>query len=1794
MEHAPFSPVASTSRRPYQPDSPFVQTSDFGEFEEEQALSGGEEYWTKRGIARKDKKVSVKPVQLVEPLTSDDELAMSPIRPRPSSEDDLVPPSQLFSKVKSKRPRSPSPTSAAPTLSSRTSPARLVQTSVSTSPLPLTSTLARRKKRRSVTPVESDDSSGTLKAITRPKPIRQLSVSSAASSEERNESSHPRRSPEPPRISPSPRLPSSPAEDFPVLPPSPPAGRSFRTRTAAQLKPFSTEQFRYTKTLLKNGWEGAVVAGPKAVELSAEEIRRKKLEQATKKKDDLGGWLVEEEEGEGSSARAARLAKESQPSTGFSLDDDESEDGLTLLEREARRKERMRKETEAGLGSKRTKTARTKNTSPHRKGPSRIDSHDYSATKHPYAKGLPRKSRPNRPRAESEPPSSSPGTASRHYKSRNSSMVKSQKSRHESSKDGKQPRKHRKTASTRADSEPPASSPARPKSFVSKSFNRRMAKPSKPMHAREGRNDRNALDADILNLPQISSASESSDVEIQDLDGESEIPDDSQDEEEEEEASEADEEESSKARRSRLRLDSKRQRALGAMLPAVFFKKAKADLKLMEQERDMGFSSGSEINSGDEEAEVARRNKAKIRTDSKMLDEPMRLDGDAFTDESGEEPERTDSEAEQEEQEENDAVSAWMRNFAPKRSRGGQDEEADIVDRFLKRARRPTKAGGGGKRKTVKKNGKRVSKGKSKEKGKDRSERRDQLEGQDARGRYSRSGAQAAASAKTSRQPRKAVQLDTDRSIFVFAGLRNELDEDDEIVITTGSRKLPPPQAPVRPPNPQISPLLAAAQGAQVEENSEIWATFGKFTPDFGIDRLPSGVQFASTDSFVRNGHLYSLLHPTSANLLSCYVYGSTLDSTATPEIVESLLPTITDSIYDSISHPDQSIADASLALRYLGTFIATTLAKSSSDVKYRFGSMLATQIDHLQVRIDNLKVEGSHSGVFNKARIALSWYFVDLTVRLGSISAVGGDSRRLARQVTNLVRLLLQHGIDRSLASLKRVMQDTTSSQLLVSDITVEAWLGLVSLATREGGGGDATFDQSDLWTVVSEETMSQLPEHTGEGGPIAGEILSLSAMFLCAVSQFSPSGISTATPRLDAHWQVMLRSLDPIKASALSEPEHSVSSTAITRRDRYLSNLFARCLVLVERWGWKLDVKDDLLGRLFDLLAARRLANLSTEAVTDFPLQLVDLKKFGVVALESSKDTTFSIFLKLVTSAVNNLPAGTDAERRRRSIQLTRLAVRLVPMTTVWNRQSPELTKSDSILVNHYSLLLTLAILHPAQAVQRVEQASKLINFGDTEEEARKATVRAIRYWALAFRHFNLPLLPLLDWLAKIVVQLKTEYIGVETQKRIERTDKPKGDQLWPRALLITMSLRLVQDVMRWKNPDSTEDNTFPDAALLNPAWTSDLLSSALALDPMIGREVLKTIDCYLDLRSISLEAIVPAPPPTDPSSAQQDSQDDYGMGEFDFEDPALDALLGGGEAVPGVTSDLVTSESQVRLESDKLLAQTVMKTLVPSFFNLINLIYGNSIGAGPKIGDRSSYTNDVVDSWTRCIAILVSHGLDSWQLYLKYGNHSFNRLADALAKLDTSLFQAVYILRHEPSVYSACNEEILTIWFTTIVSSKLTSQHLLTESLLNHDVASPLFANVPFVRSSTSRRFEVEQLELLDKRVDFLRASVVFSNAAQIANFQPSAAAPFAQPPIQKIVILRFLRAMLSAIKTFFSSIRDEPSKRSYARLVKEILGALNSSAASTVNGTRASFGDAISNEVAALQAQISSYV
>ncbi|GAA5872737.1 hypothetical protein JCM1840_004505 [Sporobolomyces johnsonii] len=1784
--HAPYSPIASTSRVPYCPDSPFVPSSDFGEQEEATARRAGEAYWALPASQRGEEGHGKGAQEAEEQALVGDGLAVSPFR-RSTANEDLPSPSMLLKKTPRRGRRSESPTSThSRALSSHTSP-RSPRISSHTSPPPPRPASEARSRSRS--PACSDQSSEIVDLIARPKAAVDLRIPSSSSSE---------RSPSPPRRysrSPSQHGSSPVRSPPPPAPDPPPAGRSFRTRTAAQLKPYSTEQFRYTKSLLRNGWEGAVVAGPRRVEESAEELRRKKLQQEQKGKDDLGGWLVL---GEGQESRAGDSGGDGM--SGVEEEEEDSADGLSLLEREARRKERMTREVDAALQGK--------GRSPRRKGPSRIDDPNFHPDAPRFTAKRPRQrfsaslrddissgdERPTRrPRAESEPPSSSPQHPPLAKRRRLSTKGPSKRKGYASDGDHRRRKPPKSAGAARADSEPPSSSPARPSASSSRRLRRKMAQPSKLVHARGVAGDaRSALDADILNLPtpRRTSASDS-DSAASSWDGESEAPDDEEDG--------AEEEEESLDPSSRLKLGGKRKRALGMMMPAVFMKKAQADLKLMEKEREMGFSSGSELNSGDEEAqEQRRRNRAKVRHVPRMLDEPLRLDGDAYTDESGEElVSAEDSATEEDAQQENDAVSSWLQSFAPRRG-GGSNE--DIIDRFLKRAKRPTaKRPRHGKRKKVTKGGNVVAKGKENgAKSTDAGRRQ-------AGGRSVEPDEHRRAPYKAPHRPIKAISLDTDQAIYVFAGLRDEGDrpEDDEIVVVS-------PRSRPRPLHDAARPLFgphSASTPVAPPEQTEIWATFGKFSHDFDIKCLPVGVKFTTPNSLVKNGHLFSLVNPLTSTSInpsfSCEAFSLSLQSSMSSDSVEATLPTLVDAIFDTISASLASaeaadpIADASRPLRFLGTYISTQLVKLAPDEKHRFGSALAMQLDHLDVRLDSLSAKGTPLQRLRRCHILLGWYAVDLTARLGSVNAVGGDSKRLARLATVLVRRLVQHGADRTLRSLKAVMTESPPDGLVVSDITVEAWLGLISLALKPDGFGDTTFDQDDLWSITIDETLAALPAKATKAGPVAGEVVSLTTMMLCAISQFSPSGMSTSSPRLRAHWPSIMRTLDAIKPSALAAPDHTTSSTAIARRDRYLWTLFARCLVLVERWRWRVDIKEDLLPKLFDLLTARRLANLTTETAGDFPSFLQDLDEFGTLALDRSTDTAFSIFLKLVISAVQNLPGATDAEKRKRSTQLTRLSVRLAPMTTAWSRQSPELTRSESILINHYSLLLSLAILHPATASQKVEQASKLLNFADVDEEARKTSIRAVLYFALAFRQQDLSLQPVADWLAKIVTQLKAEYVDIEKQRRIQerglgrsdRPDKSKGDPLWHRALTLTMALRSVQVVLRWKRSGAVEQE-YPDSSMLHPAWTSQLLDSPLALDPMIGREVIKTIECFLDVRRAALpRAAALALPATQDEGGM--SQDDFGMfDDLDYEDPSLNALL-------GIESDTIDKDDGLASRStelqakDEAIAKIVKASLAPAFFHLVSNIYVDTIGSGPTVGDRASYAEQVVGCWTRCLALMVEHGLDDWGQYLRYGNFSWKRIGDPVGRRDIGLFLAIQILKHDPSVYSTCTDEILEIWFASIVSRKLTAQNTLTEILLNVDngaVVSPLFERVPFERSEGIGRVGVEQLELLDKRVEMLQ--VVFENAARFVVFSTSSTEPFARPAIPKTSIMNHLRNMLASMRDNLASIRDEPSRRSYSSFVKQVLSALINVGTGGVPGRKGPFDEAGLPDIRALKTAV----
>ncbi|GAA5839103.1 hypothetical protein JCM9279_002597 [Rhodotorula babjevae] len=1958
---------APRQRQPHLVASPVgaVPPSDPGDLEETRAALLGERYWMARssiGEAQTGQAMQ---------LDSEDESAPSPTRARASS-------STMHD------PRHPSPSFAAPRRRPIPSSPLADTSDADSSPLSLP---ALRKPAalppvRLVSPISSSPPEPAFDTARQP-----LASTSRASSPSRSRSRSPTpRARAPPSSSlagaasapASPRPPTPPPVIPPDLDPPAPAGRSFRQRTAAQLAPYSTEHQRYAVSLLRNGWEGAVVRGlPRGHEEDGEDEVRRRKEAADKadkaRRERLGGWLVEEEEEDegdeegGSTPRARGSAtRRGTTTTGGRYerdgawvstvasgetedeDDDLELDGDDLLEREARRRDRMRRAVDAAMGDDGSSRARKRKHSPHRHGPSRLDDPRYLANGGPASRrrrrrsgstGAPAKrsgsSRPfadDHDRDDADDSRSSPGSdSSRASGSEESDSLPAPHElgttrparRKHKRKRTSAPQPHRRalgsadgarcprTGSGRAESAPPSSSPARTSRKRSsghgrghrhgerrrdgegkgKGSGRRgragsepardgfavrrrpdgMAMPAGSLHGRAGRGgvgerereedwegELRALDSGTDGASGSGSETERGGRRRRHGGDSDDSPSASRSSsapalDRNRDGDEPSSDVSVTAPAPRLEVRGKRRRALGAMMPAVFLKKAVADLELMKRERRArraggALGSGSdaeldgddesdELNSGDEEAlerERERRRRARARVRVRRLDgddhdaRPSLLGADVFTDESGSAPERSDDDDDAHD-DEADAVASWLDSFAPRSRKGraggaaaGGGADEDIVDRFLRRARRPPR--GQAQRQPSKKKGGaggagRAGGGEGKgtparaQSGPAGAGRGDKQQ----RGVLRDSGNYVAgyrpldgpAAPAWQRRPRQ-VALDTDEAVFAFVGLRNEPhldDPQDADVVVVGPPRRPAASRPAGAGPADFGiPLVPRALDARVgEPDGEVWASFGRFSHDFDLHRLPAGVRFAGPDSFVRNGYLFSLVDVSALpqGPFAADVFGCRLVSSMAADEVDALVPTMCDGAHDALATSlaaadgaTSPLVEVGSALRFLGHWTSTQVARpAEDDALARLGTAILVHLERLETRLNSLPLPDDPAArAFRLRRIVLSWHVIDLAARLRKEcgdSVV--DSARLRRLVAVLVRRLLQHGVDRTTRTLKAAR----APDALVADVTVEAWLGLVSLALSDGGS--AGLSESELWTIVLDETRATLAGTKAERGPAGGEVISYTAMALCAISQFSPSGISSSKPRLAAHWPALLVTLEAIQPAALAQPDHTLSSTAVARRDRYLWTLFARCLVFVERWAWSVDIRDELLPRLFDLLNARRLADLTTETAGDFPPFLQDLALFDKkLELDPKRDTAFVILLKLVMAAAATLPSSTDAEKRRRGAQLTRLFLRLSPMaSSAWCKQSVELTsRGPSVLVNHYSLHLAFAALLPSAAPQRIEQAARLIAFGNVDDEARKTCIRAALYFALIARRHQLALGPVVEWLADITSTLKSEYAAVERERRKDERlqrrgggggtgaggggssarDGTRGDPLWTRALMITMVLRSVQVVTRSRRPGQDQAMVdFPDLALLHPAWTSQLLDSPLALDPMIGREAIRTIECFFDVRRAAL------PRPSAPQAAAAghgESQDDFGMlDDLDFDDPALNAMLGidGGS---GVADSQQQREDELKAK-DKAFAELLRTTIAPAFFRLVSNIFVDQQASGPTVVDRVSYAQTAVECWTRCLSIAVENRVADWRPYLQYGDQSWKRLSDPVGRRDIGLFLVIQILKHDPSVYTAFADDVVEILFESIVARRLTSQHVLLEQLLNADehehlgTVSPLLDGLPFARSTETGRIQVEQLDLLDKRLDVL--AILFRNAARLVLAstagQPGSAPlstaqllhrPTARPNMPRGTVMNLLRSMLAAMKDNLTAIHDESSRSGYASFVRLVLTALTS--------------------------------
>ncbi|KAL8280033.1 hypothetical protein RQP46_007614 [Phenoliferia psychrophenolica] len=926
-------------------------------------------------------------------------------------------------------------------------------------------------------------------------------------------------------------------------------------------------------------------------------------------------------------------------------------------------------------------------------------------------------------------------------------------------------------------------------------------------------------------------------------------------------------------------------------------------------------------------------------------------------------------------------------------------------------------------------------------------------------------------------------------------------------------------------------------------EDHERWAAFSKFSADFQLDRLPPDVSLSPT-SFVSTGHLATLLcpppplpssptsPPPSPPLHQSRSFNIPLSSSMSFEDLETALPQICDAIFASaeqvlLSDDDPpSPSPTTDALQFLGTYTSELASTWEPDLARRFAGTLAAQLDRLASRLDALD-DDDDAQKFRLHRITIAWYELELAVRVvqrpNLVRDADASARRCDDRVKSLVDRLVKHGPRHSMYSLKEAVLelDDESEDRVVDDPSVDAWLGLVGLALRPPELDSWAFSEADFWSVLVSSTDAS-SKALKRSWPTTGEVTAYTAVLVCAVSQFSPTTGRTTIegPRLHAYWPAFYRALEPLSPAVLSN-DAGLSNSALARRDRYLWTLFVRTLVLVDRWSWTPDTK--LLSELFDILKARHLANPSIETTPSFPpfLDSLALPNPTVQTFDPQSDTTFSLFLKLLVRLCATLP---DSKARKK------ILVHFSPMTKgQWGRDTPEVQRGESVLVNHYSLLVTLASLAPTTAPSRLEQARRLVAFDQVDKSARISCIRTIALFANVFSRNEMNVDPVVEWLASAAKVLQDEFVELDDERRRKHGERQIKGELYHRTLLLTLVLRTVRKILEWKK-EPNAPSRYPYLGLLNPAWTTDLLESSVALDPVVGREILDCLDAFFDVRTAAL------PARHQPALELGVSQDEFGSFDVDFDDPALNELL-------GVDLQAVEAEKAELQAQDRAFAETIQARIEPELFRLVGKIYAAE--RGPNMGDPSEYAGAVVESWTKGLAIIIDHDLSDWSPFFRYGEKSWRRItSDPIGRREVGLLLAVQVLQHDILLFSLYQDDFLEIWVASLAARRLSVQHVLLSLLLRIFTLPDFLADIadsPFEKDGDSG--DILRGSFAAHRVEMFH--ILFRNAGRTLGG--------AQTDLSKQSVTNLLRAIFSAMKDNLSLDTNQDTRAPYAAFV-----------------------------------------
>jgi hypothetical protein len=246
---------------------------------------------------------------------------------------------------------------------------------------------------------------------------------------------------------------------------------------------------------------------------------------------------------------------------------------------------------------------------------------------------------------------------------------------------------------------------------------------------------------------------------------------------------------------------------------------------------------------------------------------------------------------------------------------------------------------------------------------------------------------------------------------------------------------------------------------------------------------------------------------------------------------------------------------------------------------------------------------------------------------------------------------------------------------------------------------------------------------------------------------------------------WELVLHALDHIRLVADPQVDNGLSTRSLRRRDAYIRLIVSRCLILHQRWSWRLDLDDDasaaLFRRLVEIFKSRKFADLRGE-IAGFA-GFVQENDASLLATHASTDSAFTIFLKLIFASAQQMrPSLREDEYLGQTKKLLSL---VTPVGSVQLQLSALRSPFDeqlSMLYNRFSsLALAIRVLPSAENIlYRVSLARRYVDFAKAAAATRSVCIRAANFLALQALDMALPVGPALEWASEIAQVLITEF--------------------------------------------------------------------------------------------------------------------------------------------------------------------------------------------------------------------------------------------------------------------------------------------------------------------------------------------------------------------------------------------------------------------------------------------------